>query len=266
MVKNMERLNNKICLITGGAKGIGKETAKLFKQQNAKVIITDINKEEGEKTAKELQIKFIESDASCENSWEEIIKEIENSYGKLDVLFNNAGILGISDEFGPQDPENQSLKTWKKIHNINLDSVFLGCKYAIKLMKKHGGGSIINMSSRSGLVGIPNTSAYASSKAAIRNHTKSVALYCAQNNYNIRCNSIHPAAILTDIWKPIINNDIKQKQKICAGIPLGIMGEPIDVANTVLFLASDESKFITGTEITIDGGILAGCTSAPSKE
>ena len=135
-------------------------------------------------------------------------------------------------------------------------------------MKKTG-GSIINMSSRSGMVGVPSASAYASAKAAIRNHTKSVALYCAEKKYNIRCNSLHPGAILTRIWDPMLGSDEKSRQDmiehIAAGIPLGHMGEPIDVANAVLFLASDESKYMTGSELTLDGGILAGSSASLKK-
>ncbi len=177
--------------------------------------------------------------------------------------------MGTSEKFGPQDPENVSFESWKIIHEINLNSVFWGCKLAIKYMKNHG-GSIINMSSRSGIVGIPNSVAYSSSKAAIRNFTKSVALYCADKNYNIRCNSIHPAAIKTDIWGHMMGKTSRDHQaaidSIAAGILLKHMGKPIDVANLALFLASDESSFMTGSEIIIDGGILAGSSSSPKDK
>ena len=135
-------------------------------------------------------------------------------------------------------------------------------------MKTSGGGNIVNMSSRSGIVGVPDTAAYASSKASIRNHTKSVALYCAKNKYNIRCNSVHPASILTNMWEMMLGEGEdreKNLKKKCEGIPMGHMGEALDVANGVLFLACDESKFMTGTELIIDGGILAGSVNSPHK-
>jgi NAD(P)-dependent dehydrogenase (short-subunit alcohol dehydrogenase family) len=146
-----------------------------------------------------------------------------------------------------------------------MDGTFLGCKSAIEVMKNKS-GSIVNVSSRSGIVGIPGAAAYASSKAAIRNHTKSVALYCAQQKYNIRCNSVHPGAILTPLWEEAWgDNKEAAKKQIEAGIPLGRMGKPEEAAQAILFLASDESSFITGSEIIIDGGILAGSASAPKK-
>lgn len=153
------------------------------------------------------------------------------------------------------------------MHAVNLDGVFLGCKYGIQLMKKKG-GAIINMSSRSGLVGIPAAAAYASSKAAVRNHSKSVALYCAEKNYNIRCNSLHPAAVLTPLWDTMLGTDSNKQQlieEIARQIPFRRMGEPIDVAYAVLYLASDESRYITGIELTIDGGILAGSAAPPKN-
>jgi NAD(P)-dependent dehydrogenase (short-subunit alcohol dehydrogenase family) len=176
--------------------------------------------------------------------------------------------MGLSGQLGPQDPEHTSLASWHYIHAINLEGVFLGCKYAIRLMKAGRGGSIINMSSRSGMVGVPNAVAYASSKAAIRNHTKSVALYCAEKNYSIRCNSIHPAAILTPLWDPILGEEQHKETaiaKMTQYIPLKRMGEPIDVAYAALYLASDEASFVTGTELVVDGGILAGSAATPEK-
>ena len=192
----MARVKDKIALVTGGSLGIGAETAKLLAHEGAKVIIVDILRDEGQIVAASIGGKFYFLDVSDESAWKKLIVEIKNEFGRLDILFNNAGITGFNENLGPQDPENISLKDWHYVHKVNLDGVFLGCKYGISLMKEHG-GSIINMSSRSGLVGIPGASAYASSKAAIRNHTKTVALYCAEQGYKIRCNSLHPGAILT---------------------------------------------------------------------
>jgi 3(or 17)beta-hydroxysteroid dehydrogenase len=262
------RLKNKVALITGAARGIGAETAKLFAAEGATVIVTDILDEEGQSLVKSIgqHAVYFHLDVADEKDWEALIEPIQTRYGKIDILFNNAGIIGFDDKLGPQDPEYVSLSSWRYIHAINLDGVLLGCQFAMRLMKNHG-GSIINMSSRSGLVGIPTAAAYASSKAAIRNHTKSVALYCAEKKYNIRCNSVHPGAILTPLWDSMLGDNAETRQAainaIATGIPLGHMGEPLDVAYAVLFLASDESKYITGAEFTLDGGILAGSTAAP---
>jgi len=267
----MKRLEGKVALITGAASGIGESTAQILAKEGATVIITDIADNEGQELAAKIGngAVYMHLNVCNEKEWKDTLNSIESQYGKLDILFNNAGIIGISDECGPQDPEHASLESWNSIHKLNLNSVFLGCKYGIKLMKKQG-GSIINMSSRSGMVGVPGAAAYASSKAAIRNHTKSVALYCAQEGYNIRCNSLHPAAILTPLWAPFLGETPEQQEqavnKIGQGIPLGYMGDPDDVAYAVLYFASDESKYLTGSELTIDGGILAGSTSAPEKK
>ena len=171
--------------------------------------MTDILDELGNKWVKELggNARYYHLDVSKESDWIKVSSEIQKQYGHVDIMFNNAGIIGLSDALGPQDPENASLASWHTIHSINLDGVFLGCKSGIALMKKQG-GSIINMSSRSGIVGIPGAAAYASSKAAVRNHTKSVALYCAHQGYNIRCNSVHPGAILTPLWDEMLGKDV----------------------------------------------------------
>lgn len=262
------RLKNKIALITGSAMGIGEACAKIFAQEGATVIITDIDDEKGQQLAKEIGKKsfYHHLDVKNEQEWIELTKFIHDKFGKLDILINNAGITGFTSHMSVHDPEHATLASWQHVHAVNLDSVFLGCKYAISLMKKQG-GSIINMSSRSGIVGIPRAAAYASSKAAIRNHTKTVALYCAEEKYNIRCNSIHPAAILTPMWDHMLGTDEeKRKQAIQAlsnDIPLRKMGEPNDVAYAAVYLASDESKYVTGTELVIDGGILAGAAASP---
>lgn len=262
----MGRVQGKIALITGGARGIGAGAAQLLADEGAHVIITDILDEEGAALAKSMGATYEHLDVSSELEWEALSTKISKEYGRLDILFNNAGIIGLNENLGPQDPEHATLESWHHVHNINLDGVFLGCRYGIRLMKDHG-GSIINMSSRSGVVGIPGAAAYASSKAAIRNHTKSVALYCCEKKYNIRCNSVHPGAILTPLWDAMLGEDPATRNQaiaqIASGIPLGHMGEPQDVAYAVLYLGSDESKYITGAEFTLDGGILAGSSAAP---
>ena len=263
------RLKDKIALITGSARGIGQATAELFHKEGAIVIISDIRDKEGEELAYKLgeRVEYIQLDVRNENSWSRATEYLKNKFGRLDILVNNAGITGFLESTGPWDAENSDLESWKEVHRVNSTGVMLGCKYAIRLMKGNS-GSIVNISSRSGVVGIPGAVAYASSKAAVRNHTKSVALYCAENGYKIRCNSVHPAAIMTPLWDAMLGEGEKRQQiieEIEIGIPMGHFGEPIDVANGILYLASDESKYVTGIELTIDGGILAGSEAKPRK-
>lgn len=265
----MGRLKGKIALVTGSSQGIGEAIVERFVKEGAMVILTDIADEKGEKIAQKLgaSAHYHHLDVGDEGKWVKLMAHIMQEFGQLDVLVNNAGITGFSEGFGPQDPEHTSLEDWHKIHRVNMDGVFLGCKHALRVMKKKG-GSIINMSSRSGMVGIPRAAAYASSKASNRNHTKTVALYCAEKGYNIRCNSIHPGAILTPLWDAMLGNGETRTQAIeavAAGVPLHRMGTPEEVAALVLYLATDESGYITGSEFTIDGGILAGSTASPAK-
>jgi 3(or 17)beta-hydroxysteroid dehydrogenase len=266
-----KRLEGKVALITGAAQGIGKAAAILFVKEGAHVIISDINDPEGTSVARSIgdHCLYLHLDVQVEDEWKNIMDAIQKRFGKLDILVNNAGITGFQDGFGPQDPENASLNSWKQVQAINAEGVFLGCKYAIKTMKQSNGGTIVNISSRSGLVGIPGAAAYAASKAAVRNHTKTVALYCCQQGYKIRCNSVHPAAILTPMWEPMLGTGPEREARaadIAKDIPMQKMGMPEDVANAILFLVSDESNYITGIELTVDGGILAGASATPKKQ
>ena len=263
------RLKNKTALITGSARGIGAATAEVFRKEGARVIISDIKDEEGQALAQRMgdQAVYIHLDGSVEKDWLDAEEDISKKLGRLDVLVNNAGITGFLETPGPWDAENADTESWDEVHRVNSTGVMLGCKYAIRLMKDHG-GSIINVSSRSGVVGIPGAAAYASSKAAVRNHTKSVALYCAEKGYKIRCNSVHPAAIMTPMWDAMLGEGAQRQQiieEVESGIPLGHFGEPLDVAYGILYLACDESKYVTGIELTIDGGILAGSEAKPKK-
>jgi NAD(P)-dependent dehydrogenase (short-subunit alcohol dehydrogenase family) len=241
----------------------------MFHKEGAIVIISDIRDKKGEKLAEKLgkRAEYLHLDVREENEWKKATVYLENKYGQLDILVNNAGITGFLETSGPWDAENADLESWEEVHRVNATGVMLGCKYAIKLMKEKG-GSIVNISSRSGVVGIPGAIAYASSKAAVRNHTKSVALYCTENGFKIRCNSVHPAAIMTPMWDAMLGEG-EQREKIIeeieTGIPVGHFGEPLDVAYGILYLASDESKYVTGIELTIDGGILAGGDANPKK-
>jgi NAD(P)-dependent dehydrogenase (short-subunit alcohol dehydrogenase family) len=259
-----------VALVTGAAKGIGQAVVELFVAEGARVVVTDIDDELGEKLASSLgeAACYRHLDVSDEQGWQEVAEFVKAQYGVLDILINNAGITGLAETQGSHDPEHFELSDWDWVHKTNLDGVALGCKYGIGLMKSSTAASIVNLSSRSGLVGIPGAAAYASSKAAIRNHTKTVALYCAEQGYPIRCNSLHPGAILTPLWDSMLGEGEQKEQAIKAvgeGIPLGHMGEPMDVAYACVYFASDESKYITGVELNIDGGILAGSSARPGK-
>ncbi|MFP4091534.1 MAG: glucose 1-dehydrogenase [Cyclobacteriaceae bacterium] len=265
----MKRLSEKIALVTGAARGIGKAIAEIFVSQGAFVILSDIRDEEGEKVSEQLgeHSIYLHLDVRFEQEWINVAEHIERHYGQLDVLINNAGITGFLETSGPFDVEQAQQESWDEVFRVNSTGVMLGCKYGIRLMKQ-AGGSIINISSRSGIVGIPGAAAYAASKAAVRNHTKSVALYCAEKKYRIRCNSIHPAAIMTPMWDAMLGEGEQREaiiRSVEAGIPLGHFGQPEDVAYAALYLASDESRYVTGTELHIDGGILAGSEARPDQ-
>ncbi|GBL05221.1 glucose 1-dehydrogenase [Glaciecola sp. KUL10] len=265
------RLANKIALITGGARGIGEATAKAFAAEGAHVIITDINDQQGNEVVSSLaeRSEYLHLDVSKPEDWQRVHASILAKYGRIDILVNNAGITGFLETSGPHDPEHLDLVSWQKVNSVNIDGVVLGCQVAIKLMKKSTAASIVNISSRSGIVGIPAAAAYAASKAAVRNHTKTVALYCAEKGYPIRCNSIHPGAILTPMWDAMLGEGearIAAIKAVASDIPLGTMGTPEDVAYAALYLASNESKYVTGIELNIDGGILAGSAAAPTQE
>lgn len=262
----MPRLQNKTALVTGGARGIGAAIARAFRQEGADVILTDIDSVAGPAVANEIGAIFARLDVSAEADWDAVAER----FPELDVLVNNAGITGFegpSDGVPPaHDPENASLADWRAVHAVNNDGTFLGCRYAIRAMRRKGAGSIINISSRSGLVGIPMAAAYAASKAAIRNHTKSVALYCASQGLAIRCNSIHPAAIMTPMWEPMLGDGpdrAAREAAMVADTPLRCFGEAAEVAALAVMLASDEVTYMTGAELTVDGGILAGSAASP---
>ena len=228
------------------------------------VILTDIDETLGQKTAEALGARFEPLDVSQEDQWQ----RISNKFPKLDILVNNAGITGFESGEMVHDPAHVSLEAWRAVHAVNLDGTLLGCRYAINAMKDNGTGSIINISSRSGLVGIPGAAAYASSKAAIINHTRSVALYCAQQGWQIRCNAIAPAAILTEIWEPMLGDGPDREARMAALVadtPLKRFGEPSEVAAVAVMLASDEAAYMTGETLTLDGGLLAGSAASPGS-
>jgi NAD(P)-dependent dehydrogenase (short-subunit alcohol dehydrogenase family) len=258
----MQKLSGKICVITGAARGIGRAIAEVFQAEGAVVVVTDKDEAAGQACASALNCRFEKLDVGREEDWH----RLECVLPHADVVVNNAGVTGFEEGPVAHDPENSSLEDWRAVHRVNLDGTFLGCRYAIRAMKQAGAGSIINISSRSGLVGVPLAAAYASSKAAIRNHSKSVALYCAQQGWKIRCNSIHPGAIMTPMWDPLLGEGDDREVRIAAfssDIPLKRFGQPGEVAALAVLLASDEATFITGAELSVDGGLLAGSAASP---
>jgi NAD(P)-dependent dehydrogenase (short-subunit alcohol dehydrogenase family) len=258
----MPRLNNKACVVTGAAQGIGRAIAARFHDEGAIVILTDLDEAAGAAAAADIGCRFEKLDVREEADWLHLAKCVPVA----DVVVNNAGVTGFEHGIVAHDPEDASLADWREVHRVNLDGTFLGCRSAIGAMKGRGTGSIINISLRSGLVGIPLAAAYASSKAAIRNRSKTVALYCAQQGWKIRCNSIHPAAISTPIWEPMLGDGPDREAKmqaLVADTPLKRFGTPEEVAAIAVLLASDEAAYMTGAEVTIDGGLLAGSAAAP---
>ena len=260
----MKRLEHKRCLVTGAARGIGEAIAARFLREGAQVILSDIDFDATAETAQRLGGTPYALDVAQESHWDRLAQD----YPEMDVVVNNAGITGFETSPAPQDPENAALEDWRRVHRTNTDGTFLGCRYAIRAMRKAGAGSIINISSRSGLVGIPGAAAYAASKAAIRNHSKTVALYCAGAGLNIRCNSIHPAAILTPMWEPMLGEGTDREARMASFVaetPMKRFGTAEEVAAVALMLASDEAAYMTGAELTLDGGLLAGSAATPSR-
>lgn len=255
----MNRLRGKSAIVTGGALGIGRACALMLAEEGASVAVTDLDVAKGSLVVDEIHrrggaAEFIEHDVADESQWDHVMKVVVERYKKLDVLVNNAGVALA------KDVEHTTLAEWRLLMSINLDGVFLGMKHAIAAMKATGGGSIVNLSSIEGLVGDPNLAAYNASKGGVRLLTKSAALYCAKAGYNIRVNSVHPGYI----WTPMVENFLKSQGDVAEGRklldsmhPIGHVGEPDDIAYGVLYLASDEAKFVTGTELVIDGGYTA---------
>jgi NAD(P)-dependent dehydrogenase (short-subunit alcohol dehydrogenase family) len=270
----MARLAGKVALITGASRGIGAAIARAFVAEGAaQMVLTDVLDEAGKAVAASLgqAASYQTLDVRDEAAWERATADILAAFGRLDVVVNNAGITGLETGSARHDPEFASLPDWRAVHETNLDGTFLGCKHAIRAMRQAGhGGSIINIASRSGLVGIPGACAYAASKAAIRNHTKSVALYCAGQGLAVRCNAIFPAAIMTPMWAPLLAGlegatlDARIASFV-ADTPLRRFGRPEEVAALAVLLASDESSYVTGSEFVIDGGLLAGAAASPKQ-
>jgi len=254
----MGRVTGKTAIVTGGALGLGKAAAVMLAREGARLVVTDLKEAEGQAVVAGIKSAggeaiFVKQNVAVEAEWQGLMEATLKAFGRLDVLVNNAGIAFSGDV------EHTTLEDWRRVQSINLDAVFLGTKYAIAAMKDHG-GSIINLSSIEGLVGDPVLAAYNASKGGVRIFTKSAALHCAKSGYKIRVNSIHPGYIVTPMVENFVaeSEDAKATREALVALhPLGHLGEPDDIAYGVLYLASDESKFVTGSELVIDGGYTA---------
>jgi len=249
-----ERLAGKTILITGGASGIGTATMRRALENGAQVAIADIDAAAGERLAAETPgAHFVRLDVTDDASWAAAIDDVQARFGALDGVVNSAGIFLIGDI------EKISLEDWRRTHAVNLDGVFLGCRHAVRAMKARG-GSIVNMSSVSGLVGGHNVVAYNSSKGAVRMLTKSVALHCAKAKYGIRCNSVHPTFVDTPMYQSTLaaaREPERIRTALLAQVPLGRPAQAREIADLIVYLLSDESAFVTGAELVIDGGLTA---------
>ena len=247
------RLENKVAMISGGARGMGAVEARLFAKEGAKVIIGDMLEEEGRRVEAEInetggECVFVLLDVTNEDAWQRAVNLAVSRFGKLDILVNNAGIYRAHDVLETSSDE------WDQVMAVNAKGVFLGTKYAIPEMRKAGGGSIVNISSVAGLVGSKLTSAYTASKGAVRLLTKSTAIQYASEG--IRANSIHPGTIETPMTEGLLADETTREDRMNR-TPLGRLGQPEDVAYGALYLASDEASFVTGSELVIDGGRTA---------
>ena len=251
----MGRMDGKVALISGGARGMGATEAQLFAREGAAVVIGDVLDEEGEATAASIaaeggRARFVHLDVTREADWQAAVARAVSQFGSLDVLVNNAGIGSNSFEI-----HEEPVEMWDRTIDVNLKGVFLGTRTAVPAMLEAGGGSIINISSQLGIVGVPyNGSAYQTSKGGVRIFTKAAALQYA--NRGIRVNSVHPGPIVTEMTR-VGRDDPERLSMMLARIPMGRYGEPEEVANAVLYLASDESSFVTGSEVVVDGGWTA---------
>ena len=270
----MGQVEGKVALVTGGASGIGAACVQTLAREGAKVVVTDINDPGGAEQVAAIkkaggEAFYLNQDVTSEQRWAEVVAETETRYGRLDILVSNAGIAVPAPSIA-----DMTLADWRRQTAINIDGVFLSVKHCIPAMRRAGGGSIVMMSSVAGLRGSPLLAGYCATKGAVRLFAKSIAMECAGANDGIRVNSVHPGIIDTPIWSTIYHDapggaghNMSRAQEISrAGVPLGFAGEAQDIANGVLFLASDASRYITGTEIVIDGGVTAGNVRRPPPQ
>ncbi|MEM6832158.1 MAG: SDR family oxidoreductase [Pseudomonadota bacterium] len=257
----MGRLDGKVAIITGAAKGLGEADARIFAREGATVIMTDVDEAAGQAIADEIGATFVKQDVRSEDGWKALIDDVVKTHGGLNVLVNNAGVVEVGT------PESQTYEDYKFIMEVSADGTFLGCKYAIPAMRESGGGSIINMASIASVQGEPYVAAYCAAKGAIEALSRSVAVYCAKGKMNIRCNSIHPSGIVTpmviSMGEKVATAGLGSLEDQGEGAGTSKLGEPNDIANTVLFLASDESKFISGAQIRVDNAMSVVTGTVP---
>jgi len=251
----MLKLQNKVALITGAADGIGAAVAELFATEGATVVVTDIDLDGAQALAERLggNATALHLDVCQEQEWRSVMDDVLKRFGRLDVLVNNAGGSGSGTI------ESTSFEDFQHIMRLNSDSVFIGCKLAVEAMKEKG-GSIINVSSIHGIKAASYATGYSAAKGAVRLLTKAVALHCGENGYRVRCNSVHPGYILTTQMKNWVarqENSSEVMKGLIGKHPIGFLGEPMDVANGILYLASEDSRFVTASELVIDGGFSA---------
>jgi len=245
----MGRVAGKVAIITGAASGMGKADAILLAREGARVVVADLNEKDGQAVAAAIgeAAVFMRLDVTDEDNWKAVIAATVKRFGRLDILVNNAGMIALGTIV------DTDMDSWRKINAVNSDGVFLGCKHAIPAMAETGGGSIINMSSVAAIQGQSFVAAYSASKGAVRALTKSIAMYCKEQKNGIRCNSIHPDGVKTPmVVKVAMGKDVASQEDIDEVGKFGNMCEPEDIANLVLYLASDESGFVNGSEMLID--------------
>ncbi len=245
----MGRVAGKVAIVTGGASGMGRADARLLATEGARVVVADINESDGQAVAKGIgkDAMFMRLDVADEDNWKTVIAATVEKFGQLDILVNNAGIIALGSIV------DTTLESWRLVNSVNSDGVFLGCKHAIPAMAESGGGSIINMSSVAAIHGQSFVAAYTASKGAVRALTKSIAMYCKEQKNGIRCNSIHPDGVKTPmVVKVAMGKETATQEDIDEIGKFGNMCEPEDIANLVLYLASDESGFVNGAEMLID--------------
>ena len=246
------RLEGKVAIITGAAMGLGAADAELFASEGATVVITDIAENEGQALAEKLGGTFFKQDVRDEDRWIEIISETEKKYGRIDILVNNAGIVK------PGDPENQTTEEYRLTMAVHMDSTFFGCKYVIPVMAKTGGGSIVNMCSIASVQGESYVAAYCAAKGAIEAYSRAVAVHCGLAKNGVKCNTVHPSGIATPMVASVpalMAEKFGSSPVQDAPVDVNKVGEPLDIANAALYLASDESKFVNGAQIRVDNAM-----------